>query len=113
MKRLRGLLGTKDSTHCGDGLHLTNCSGVHTWFMRYPLDIAFLNTEDHVVGVFRLVKPYRAIRGGRRAHSVIERKASAAPWPSIGQRVEFNECPNISNGGEYENVSNMWFTSNR
>lgn len=87
-QKLRGLIGTADSNHVGDALHLIGCSGVHTWFMRYDIDIAFLDKDGRAIRVHRSVKPFSVAKGGRRACSTIERKASNAPWPAVGQRVQ-------------------------
>lgn len=88
VQKLRGLIGTSDSNHTGDALHLMSCKGVHTWFMSYSIDVAFLDKDGKAIKVHRSVKPFRLVKGGRRVCSTIERKASTAPWPSTGQHVE-------------------------
>src|SRR5436190_17741234 len=47
--RLRGLLGRR--LKAGEGLLLVPCSAVHTFFMRYPIDVVFLDRELRAVRV--------------------------------------------------------------
>lgn len=91
MQKLRGLIGTEDSAHCGDALCLTDCASVHTYFMKYSIDIAFLDERDLVIKVLRSVSPRQVIRGGRSARSTLERKASQSAWPTVGQQIVFNQ----------------------
>ena len=46
----RGLLGT---THldAGAGMYLVPCQWVHTFGMRYPIDVAFLSRDGRVLAV--------------------------------------------------------------
>ena len=54
--RLRGLLG-RPPLQRGEGLLLTPCKAVHMHAMRYPVDVAFLDAEGHVVGLNRGLAP--------------------------------------------------------
>jgi uncharacterized membrane protein (UPF0127 family) len=71
--RLVGLLGTPD---LGDdeALWLTRCASVHTWFLRAPIGVAFL---DRGGGVLRVVDPLRRWRlaSCRGAEVVVECRA--------------------------------------
>ena len=46
--RLRGLLG-KPPPAPGHALLITPCVSVHTAFMRYPIDIVFLNSRGIIL----------------------------------------------------------------
>ena len=59
LTRLRGLLG-RDGLEPGEGLLLRPASAVHTYFMRFPIDVVFLDRALVVLGS-RTV----SIRGGR------------------------------------------------
>jgi len=48
LTRMRGLIGRRTLTR-GEGLVIGPCSGVHTFFMRMPLDVLFLNRHNQVV----------------------------------------------------------------
>ena len=67
LARMRGLLGRK-SLPPGEGILLRPAGSVHTFFMRFPIDVVFLDREGRVVGVEREVPPWRtAARRGARA----------------------------------------------
>jgi uncharacterized membrane protein (UPF0127 family) len=59
--RLLGLaLLSGDSA--GAGLLIPSCHSVHTFGMRFRLDVIFLDAEGRVVGLRRAVPPRRVIR---------------------------------------------------
>src|SRR6266567_3281844 len=54
----------------GGGLVLDPCSSIHMFFMRYPLDILFLDKQEKVVFLYKGIKPWRVgrvVRGSRMA----------------------------------------------
>jgi uncharacterized membrane protein (UPF0127 family) len=46
----------------GEGLLIPSCSSVHTFGMRFPLDVLFLDDEERVLEVRRRVPPGRVLR---------------------------------------------------
>jgi uncharacterized protein len=46
----------------GGGLLIPRCSSVHTFGMRFPLDVLFLDEDDRVIELRRAVPPCRVIR---------------------------------------------------
>ena len=56
--RLRGL-SRRDRAAAGPGLLIPRCASVHTFGMRFPLDLYFLDAEARVVSVRRRVPPRR------------------------------------------------------
>ena len=67
---MRGLLG-RPSLAPGEGLLLTPASAVHTFFMRFAIDVVFLDADLTVLGIRDTVKPWRMV-GWRGARSVLE-----------------------------------------
>jgi len=65
-----GLLATK-SLGLEDGLLIKPCTSVHTWFMRYPIDVLYLRTDGTIVKTATL-KPWRFSFGGKGTKSVLE-----------------------------------------
>ncbi|MFC1671562.1 DUF192 domain-containing protein [Planctomycetota bacterium] len=57
-ERMKGLLG-RDGLDQGKGYLLPACTCVHTWFMKFPLDLVYINADMTVVKVCRNVKPFR------------------------------------------------------
>ena len=58
-------------------LHIPKCRSVHTFTMRFPLDLIWLDREGRVVRVDENVPP-RRVRTCVRARSVVETDAGAA-----------------------------------
>jgi uncharacterized protein len=56
--RRRGLLGT-DSLPDGEGLLILPCRQVHTFGMRYPIDVVFIDKDWTVRRVVHRMKPRR------------------------------------------------------
>lgn len=70
VSRLKGLLG-KPALASGDGVLLRPANMVHTWFMRFAIDVVFVDAEMKVVGITHDAGPWR-LTGRRGARSVIE-----------------------------------------
>jgi uncharacterized protein len=79
--RRRGLLG-RDSLGATEGLLLTPCIAVHTAFMRFPIDVIFIDRNGRAVRVVREVRPWR-MTASLRANSVIELAAGTAAATDI------------------------------
>ncbi len=71
--RMRGLLGSPEPT-ADEGLLITPCSSIHMFFMRYPLDIVFLDSRGIVVALRRMLQPWR-MASCRGAKAVLEMRA--------------------------------------
>lgn len=74
------------------GLWITPCQSVHTLFMRYTIDVAFVDRESRVLSVSTL-KPWRLSRWARKATGVIELPAGTlqATQTAVGDQLEFQE----------------------
>jgi uncharacterized membrane protein (UPF0127 family) len=56
--RRRGLLKL-DAMPAGQALILAPCNAIHTWFMRFAIDVAFVTKSGEVVKRCDTVKPWR------------------------------------------------------
>jgi uncharacterized membrane protein (UPF0127 family) len=74
--RLRGLLG-RDALPTGEGLLLRPAGSIHTAFMRFPIDVVFLDRDLHVLRVVTELEPWR-VASRRRARAVLELAAGEA-----------------------------------
>ena len=70
LRRMRGLLG-RASLPPGEGILLRPAGSVHTFFMRFPIDVVFLDRDERVVGIEAAVPPWRTA-SRRGARSVVE-----------------------------------------
>jgi uncharacterized membrane protein (UPF0127 family) len=57
-ERLRGLLG-RSALAPDEGLWIRPCTGVHTFFMKFEMDVAFLDRKGRVIKVVSRMKPWR------------------------------------------------------
>lgn len=90
--RMKGLLGRKGLAPT-EGLWITPCNAIHMWFMRFPIDVVFLDEQLSVVRVHHDVPPWAMRKGGKFAHSVLELPAGRAGFFNIrvGDRVSIGE----------------------
>ncbi|MCC7154474.1 MAG: DUF192 domain-containing protein [Bryobacterales bacterium] len=68
--RRRGLLG-RTSLDAGQGLWIVPCEAVHCWFMKFTIDVLFLNKQKVVLKTRPSLRPWR-MSACLRAHSVVE-----------------------------------------
>ena len=69
--RLRGLMGSKPLAP-GEGLLIVPCNSVHTHFMRFPIDVLYVDGAQEVIGIDENLPPWRFGRPRRQARFVIE-----------------------------------------
>jgi uncharacterized membrane protein (UPF0127 family) len=74
--RLRGLAWRRQPPD-GWALLIPGCRSVHTFGMRFPIDIVFLNTNGFPIAIKGTVKPGRVVTNPRAA-AVIETRAGDA-----------------------------------
>ena len=74
--RMRGLLG-REGLEQGAGMLLDSAPSVHMFFMRFPIDVVFLDRGWTVVRVVHALRPWR-VAGARRAVAALELPAGAA-----------------------------------
>ena len=79
-ERLVGLLG-RTSLGRDRAMYLSPCDCIHTFFMKFDLDLIFLSRSLHVVSVAQCVRPSRIVWGGRGALSVVEMETG---WFDLG-----------------------------
>jgi uncharacterized membrane protein (UPF0127 family) len=75
-KRRVGLLRHK-SLAPGEGLWIVPCESVHTFFMKFPIDLVYLDKRLRVRKVRRAVPAWR-LSACLTAHSVLELPAGSA-----------------------------------
>jgi uncharacterized protein len=62
-----------------DALLIKECRSIHTFFMRYPIDVVFLNASFEVRKIIRNIKPWRMTWIYFSASQVLELRAGALP----------------------------------
>jgi uncharacterized membrane protein (UPF0127 family) len=76
-----------------DALLITPCNAVHTMFMRYAIDVLFLDSELKVLHICHALRPWRLSQLIKGAACVIESEAGSAKRCGIqvGDRLHFQE----------------------
>ena len=75
--RFMGLM-FRDSLPAGHGLALRPCNSIHMFFMRFPLDVLFVDGDGRVLRVLDSIRPWRASSLVRGSTAAIERPADTA-----------------------------------
>lgn len=89
--RLRGLMGTSAASfRSGQGLWIVPCHGVHTFAMRFPIDVVYLDRAKKVVHLEEDLRPWRIAPVRIQATSVLELpcKTLSVTGTRIGDEVE-------------------------
>ena len=89
--RFWGLMGRRELA-ANSGILITPCGSIHMFFMRFAIDVVFIDRENVVVKVVHGIKPWRAAMGGG-GKKALELPAGAAGAASIepGDLLEFPE----------------------
>lgn len=90
-----GLLN-RTSLDADEGLWFPHGTNAHTFFMRFPIDLAFLNSKGKVIALYPSLRPWRmswwhlfALGGG-----MLETSAGAFARAGIQVGEELQICPN-------------------
>jgi uncharacterized membrane protein (UPF0127 family) len=70
-RRFMGLMFRAELSE-GHGLALAPCNSIHMFFMRIPLDVAFLDGEGRILRAYHGIRPWRVSRIVRGAKAAIE-----------------------------------------
>jgi uncharacterized protein len=90
LARGRGLMLAQQLPE-GGGLVIEPCNSIHMFFMRYPLDVVFVDKEGRVVFMYEGIKPWRVgriVRGAKLAVELPE-GAIAASNTQVGDEINF------------------------
>ncbi|MBI4998200.1 MAG: DUF192 domain-containing protein [Rhodocyclales bacterium] len=89
-QRLLGLMFKRPPAERGRALLLPRCRSIHTCFMRYALDIAWLDAEGRIVGCATGLAPWRMGFGPPGTRHTLELAAGtlAALGLAVGDHIE-------------------------
>ncbi|MFQ3662341.1 MAG: DUF192 domain-containing protein [Chloroflexaceae bacterium] len=93
LARGRGLIG-RGALAAGEGLLIVPCSSVHSFFMRFPIDVVFVDRHDRVVGLSEAMPPNRPYAGAWSARYVVELPSGtiAATGTRVGDVLRVEEA---------------------
>src|SRR5271157_4483686 len=92
-KRNKGLLG-RERLAPGEGLWIRPCEAVHTFWMRFPIDLVYLDRKNRIRKLVNAVPPWR-LSACLRAHSVLELQSGTIRETQTqpGDTLEFSAVP--------------------
>ncbi len=76
--RLRGLLG-RDGLSPDRGMLLDPCRSIHTFGMRFPIDVYFLDAGGGILHIARDLRPWRTVWAPLRTRTVLETAVGSLP----------------------------------
>ncbi len=89
--RMKGLLGREELGE-GEGLVIDPCNAIHTFFMRFPIDVLFVDRGGRIVRTVERLRPFRVTGIVFAAQCVVELPAGVVEGTatSVGDLVEFS-----------------------
>lgn len=98
LARMKGLLGRRSLPE-GEGLLIRPAPSVHTFFMRFPIDVVFVDGRDRIVKIARAVAPWR-MAGARGARHALELAAGSAAATGLREGDVLTFTPGEAAKGE-------------
>jgi uncharacterized membrane protein (UPF0127 family) len=91
-RSLIGLMG-RPRLDAGHGLWIVPCQSVHTFWMRFSIDVVFLDQHHKVIHLVESLRPFRISRHLSKASSVIELPVGAIKTSrtQIGDEIRIAE----------------------
>jgi uncharacterized membrane protein (UPF0127 family) len=91
-KRNKGLLG-RECLSLGEGLWIIPCQAVHTFGMRFPIDLVYLDRKKRIIKLRSEAPPGR-LSACLSAHSVLELPTGTirATQSQLGDALEFTSA---------------------
>ncbi|MBI4405087.1 MAG: DUF192 domain-containing protein [Deltaproteobacteria bacterium] len=74
LDRLCGLMGKKN-IRPDEALYFPSCNSIHTFFMRFPIDVVFINKDGTAVEIIEALRANRCLAPRWRAKNTLEMRA--------------------------------------
>jgi uncharacterized membrane protein (UPF0127 family) len=85
----------------GEALLIDPCGSVHTFFMRFPIDVVFLDKDDRVLKVAAELRPYRfAFGSGSKRVLEMAAGSAASVGLNVGDQLTFAESDPLTLPGQ-------------
>ncbi len=84
--RMKGLLG-RSGLAADTGMLLRPCASIHMWFMRFPIDAAFLDANMVVLKVSRNLRPWALAYAPRKTACVLETAVGVLDPITVGDAL--------------------------
>ncbi len=92
LSRFLGLMGRRGLPQ-DEALFFPKCNSIHTFFMRFPIDVVFLDADGNVVEVIENLKAWRMLLPRSKAKHIIEFAGNRTRDLGLrsGMRLEWRE----------------------
>ncbi|WP_028307561.1 DUF192 domain-containing protein [Desulfitibacter alkalitolerans] len=93
--RFKGLMGRRELQD-DEALLLWPCSSIHTFFMKFHIDVVFLSKDNYIVNIVKDIPPWSIWPPVKGSSKVLEFKGGTLDRLSIkkGEKLEFIPCTN-------------------
>ena len=88
--RFRGLM-LREKLQPREGMLLKNCSAIHCCFMRFPIDVVYLDKKMRIVGM-ETVRPWHMGRHFHGTKHTLELAKGYGSGLRPGMQLEMKEC---------------------
>lgn len=85
--RFAGLMLRRHLSH-NSGLLIKPCQQIHTHFMRFAIDVIFVNQDHRVLHIEREMQPWRISKFYKQAAYVVELNAGITKNVGIGELIQ-------------------------
>lgn len=75
MSRFLGLMGRKTIPQ-NEAICFPRCNSIHTFFMRFPIDVILVGEDGKIVSVVQAMKPWRLLLPRKGVKHIIELQAN-------------------------------------
>jgi uncharacterized membrane protein (UPF0127 family) len=71
LQKFRGMM-LRRKCGVGSGLWLESCGSIHTMWMRFPIDVYFIDQQGRILEIRSGVTPWSIVIPKQRCHAVLE-----------------------------------------
>jgi len=89
--RFVGLMGRKSLSN-EEAICFPRCNSIHTFFMRFPIDVVMVDEHGRIINIVNAMRPWRFLPPKFRAKHIIEMKANRCEelGLKVGSRLTCN-----------------------
>ena len=84
-RRFKGLMFKKEAPNYG--LLIKPCNSIHTFFMKFSIDVLFVDRENNVIKVIRDLQPGKIVAPVKGAVYVVEGSKNIFESVQAGQKI--------------------------
>lgn len=90
-QKTKGLLGRKTFSP-GEGLFIEHCHSIHMWFMKFPIDVLYVDSDLKILKVVKELKVWMFSACGRATHTIeLPVGTVALHFLQVGDRLQIIE----------------------